>query len=151
MYFQGICTVCGKSKILNNAHYDCESKYTELMETVAKNEKDLLKVYSKEGKYGVTDKSKKSFDICLKALMNYLKNEINFTEDEIIEGNQWWFFPQISIGICGFIVEKSTQSIFPIGSGWAGTDKNQDAKGPYDAKWSGIKAYCEGKVPSANT
>ena len=135
----GVCEICGKS----GQHPDCEARarralYDQLVADAA-----MLRKHSLHGARGIcSSDSLLSLDAAERRLLEYLRRPLEFDPHSLIEAEHWWFIPEGWIGKLGFIVEKQSGKVFPLGSGlaWPGDDATPGGD------WSAITRYLQGQV-----
>ena len=138
------CFICGKGDL---PHPQCEPTEEELKEQTA-NEIEMLREFSLSGRYGPSGLSSElGYEEALEVFSSFFKDKIMFSEDEVIESADWWYFPQTWIGCVGYIIDKRTRKIFCLGSGLLGGYFGTK----YRSHWAGIKAYQDGKVESVSS
>jgi hypothetical protein len=142
LFGEGICHICGKP----GYHEACEKRELEIAKKFKNNDQLFIKRYAVHNKYGVTESSKSSYHNAFSILDSFLsRQDLKFEKDQVVEGDRWWFFPNDWIGLIGFIVEKETGKIYPLGSGLAGYDKKYHF---VPAHWVAIDKYLNGSVES---
>lgn len=128
----GMC-FCGKP----GYHIDCQRKMLDIKGRFEKSDKNLLEKYAVNGKYGVLKGHLGEFNIVCEKLANHLRQKLDFDESKVIENEHWWFIPHGWIGVLGFIVEKTSDDIYVVGS-----RRNPDFEAY--AYWHGIEGYSTG-------
>jgi hypothetical protein len=135
----GICEYCGRS----GEHSECEQAVAEAVLRYQKADEELLRKYAEHGAYGVHGtKSAESFAQACASLEGYLGRPLAFDRASAIEASSWWFLPEGWIGMIGFIVEKGTGLVYPLGSGLGSRTSLPDV----GARWSAILEYVSGHV-----
>ena len=139
IFGEGVCHVCGEL----GYHDECDIRELEIESKIRYIDKLYVGKYAVNRQYGILDNNTDAYTKALKSLDSFLNQDPDFDESRVIEGDSWWFFPNSWIGIIGFIIEKETGSIFPLGSGLAGYS------GQYKyvpAHWVAIEKYLNGEV-----
>jgi hypothetical protein len=102
---------------------------------------ELLQKYAVSGCYGPTSSiSELSLQAAYALLCKHLGRKPILEPSQAIESSAWWFIPDQSIGTLGFIVEKESGLIFPLGSGLA----SRSSENFIYAHWLAIEAYLAG-------
>lgn len=142
----GVCIICGSAGL----HRECEKKFLlerddrnkDIEKRVEANnvrERELLEIYSIDGKYGPSNKhSVLNYGDAKKLVEKYDGFTHSYNESIVIENSDWWFIPYFFIGMRGYIIEKESRSVFPIGSGLG-------------SHWDGIELYTKGELPAGNS
>lgn len=139
LFGEGICEICGKK----GSHPECEARMVEAERKIKERDADLLEQHSLFGAYGIVGPdSQKSFVLSVSALQGYLRRPLECDLSCAIEASEWWYIPEGWFGMIGFIVEKSSFTIYPLGSGLVGRCNLEFTS----AHWCGIIAYLEGHV-----
>jgi hypothetical protein len=115
LFSAGICEYCGR----RGEHPECERAVAEAVLRYQKADAALLLRYAAFGEYGVRPESEQSFTQACAVLEGYLGRPPSFDRSRSLEANSWWFLPEGWIGMIGFIVEKGTDLLYPLGSGLA--------------------------------
>ena len=132
---KGVCWVCGNDGL----HQECSEIFVrgrrELESETAKNqekrkllEQKKLNEYSVSGRFGLrNDESCLSYEKAKNLVEQFMDMGHAYDESRIVEGNKFWYVPFYCIGLTGYIVEKNSNKIFPLGSGlgdfWSGIEK----------------------------
>lgn len=139
LFGDGICEICGRT----GTHPACLARALEVSRQFRECDARLLKQYALHGVYGVAGpESRASFDLAVDALQRYLGRPLQCKLDQAIEGARWWFIPEGWIGMIGFIVEKDSQTLYPLGSGLVGRSKLLWTP----AHWCAIVEYLGGHI-----
>lgn len=117
-------------------HIDCQRKMSAIEDRFDKSDRILLKKYAVNGEYGVNGNFDE-FNIVCEKLANHLRQKLDFDKSKVIENEHWWFIPHGWIGVLGFIVEKTSDEIYVVGS-----RVNPDVEAY--AYWHGIEWYSTG-------
>lgn len=142
LFDAGICHICGEP----GYHDTCDQKELDIENEYRKNDVAFLARYSLHDSFGVQDSSRCSFNKALDTLRSFLAQPPDFDEARVIEGAEWWFFPNGWIGIIGFIVEKDTNNIYPLGSGLANIHFRNKEYEFVPGYWVGIEQYLSGRL-----
>lgn len=143
LFNAGICEYCGRT----GEHPECERAAMEAELRYKRADAEQLQTHSRFGSYGVRGpESEKSFRLACAVLEGYLERPAAFDPDRAIEGDCWWFLPEGWIGMIGFVVEKQTSRLFPLGSGLASWGGAPHA----GAVWAAIHQYLSGNVQPVN-
>lgn len=139
LFPSGICEYCGRS----GEHPECEQAVAEAVLRHQKADAELLRKYAEHGAYGIHGpKSTESFTRACASLESYLGRPLSFDCASALEANNWWFLPEKWIGMIGFVVEKETGLVYPLGSGLASLAILPNV----GAHWSAILEYVSGHL-----
>lgn len=139
LHGEDICELCGRMGV----HPACAARAVEIDRLFQESDNRLLEQYALHRRRGIAGHaSQASFDQAVDALQGYLGRALECPTDQSIEGDAWWYIPECWIGIIGFVVDKRSFSIFPLGSGLHALSKLTNTP----ACWSGIFAFLGGHV-----
>jgi len=117
LFGAGVCEICGRS----GRHSECEERARRRHDETLVADATMLRRHARFGDYGVhSADSARSLEVARLQLEDYLGRATSFDPARCVEGESWWFLPESWIGMIGFIVEKPTGAIFPLGSGIVG-------------------------------
>lgn len=137
-----VCEYCGRSGL----HPECEHQAAEAIRIQQAQCAKLASKFALHGSYGiVTPESEISLSLAEKSLHAYLGELPAYDAGQLIEGDRWWFIPVGWIGMTGFVVEKTSQKIFPLGSGLVALHVSP----AWPVPWCAIREYLVGNVPAA--
>jgi len=130
----GICELCGTRGL----HADCARKLVIHRQQAAARSERYVRQYAVHGVCGaVGHESQQSFEQVSFALEKRLQRKLTSDPALAIEGDNWWYIPEGSIGVIGFIVEKRDLGIFLLGSALVARSELIDTS----SAWCGILAY----------
>ena len=139
LFAEEACQICGIGT--DGMHPACAAGARAMAADFEADNQAMLQKHALFQARGIqSDTSRESLARAVACLTRYLKQTPDFDSGKLIEGDDWWFIPHGWIGVMGFVVEKSTQKIFILGSGLASTSVRR-----YSC-WSGIEAYLAGGV-----
>lgn len=137
LFGPGICNTCGRP----GEHEACKRRVEELVRLCREKEAYMFRRYTVHRcKGAVTAELARSLAQAVATLQRYLNRDLDCDLAQAIEGDDWWYLPEGWIGMIGFIVEKRSQAIYPLGSGLAGRCREPHLY----AYWCGILAYLDG-------
>lgn len=139
LYAEDACQICGTG--ITGTHPECEARALAIEAEFKADDQEMLKECARFCAYGIhSDDSRESLARAIASLTRYLGYAPEFDEEELIEGDDWWFVSHGWIGVIGFVVEKSTDRIFSIGSGLGAISQRRYVR------WVGIDAYLAGRL-----
>ncbi len=122
----GACIICRKS----GQHKECEKIFIEnrhlndikIQKAKEKNrklEQEFLRKYAISKSFGtVSSESKVELERVKNLIIRTFGDIHSYAEDKVIESNGWWYIPYFYIGLTGYIVEKGSDAIYSLGSGY---------------------------------
>jgi hypothetical protein len=143
LFPDGVCELCGRS----GRHPACEERALELQREFDRIDAEMLRQHALFGARGLcSNASSDSFAAARRQLVAYLQRPLDLDPGRAIEGDTWWFLPEGWIGMIGFIVEKATGAVLPLGSGVLGLHR-----GPrMGADWIAIQYYLSWQAAADN-
>jgi hypothetical protein len=109
LFDEGVCEVCGKPGV----HPECEESARR--GEIAAREMDFgfVRKHAVNGSSGISDRL--AYEIAKETLDTHLGWISDPDENDIIEADEWWYFNVGWIGVIGHVVEKTTNTVFPLG------------------------------------
>jgi hypothetical protein len=142
LFGKGVCHVCGEP----GYHDACDQREFDIENEYRKKDDIFLKRYSVHDCFGVHESSRNSYKSALEALSSFLSQPPDFDETRVIEGHNWWYFPNGWIGVMGFIVEKGNNNIYSLGSGLSNLHFREKEYEFVAGCWVGIEKYLSGEL-----
>ena len=143
MVLRVACERCGRS----GHHPECQAELARADAEGRAQDVALAAQYAVHGVLGVaTPASRIGYEQAASHLERYLGRPLSCSAEAAIEGEDWWFIRETSIGVIGFIVEPISGAIRPVGTGlWPFL--GYPSEGPV---WSAVKLHMQGGLPVAD-